>query len=78
MKPVVIGTRDEVLGFALAGATTFVAMTDVEVERAIERAVKTIEQPVVLLSHHAAELVHERIHAWERGASGPLYAILPE
>ncbi len=77
MNPVVIGTPDEVLGFALAGATTFAATTNAEVEKAIDRAVKTIDHPIVILSHHAAELVHERIDAWEHGTSGPLYAILP-
>lgn len=77
MNPVVIGTPDEVLGFALAGATTFAATTDAEVEKAIDRAVKTIDRPVVILSHRAAELARERIDAWEHGTSGPLYAILP-
>lgn len=77
MKPVVIGRPDEVLGFALAGVTTFAAQTAAEVQRAIDRAVKTIDEPVVLLSREAAELAHERIEAWERGVNGPLYAILP-
>ena len=49
MNPVVIGTPDEVLGFALAGATTLAATTDAEVEKAIDRAKKTIEEPIIIL-----------------------------
>jgi vacuolar-type H+-ATPase subunit F/Vma7 len=48
MNPVVIGTPDEVLGFALAGATTFVATTDAEVEKAIVRAKKT-DEPLIIV-----------------------------
>lgn len=49
MNPVVIGSPDEVLGFALAGATTFAATTDAEVEKAIDRAVKTLDEPLIVV-----------------------------
>ena len=49
MNPVVIGTPDEVLGFALAGATTFAATTDAEVEKAIERVVKKGDDSLIIL-----------------------------
>lgn len=49
MNPVVIGSPDEVLGFALAGATTFTATTDAEVEKAIDRAVKTQDEPLIVV-----------------------------
>lgn len=49
MKPVIIGTPEEVLGFALAGATTFVATTDTEVEKAIDRAKKTDEALIIIV-----------------------------
>ena len=51
MTPVVIGTPDEVLGFALAGATTFAATNDAEVEKAIDRARKTVDEPIILVVH---------------------------
>ena len=48
MTPVVIGTPDEVLGFALAGAATSAATTDAEVEKAIQR-VKKMDDPLIIL-----------------------------
>ena len=49
MTPVVIGTPDEILGFALAGAKTFAATTEAEVEKAIERARKSVDEPIILV-----------------------------
>ena len=60
MNPVVIGTPDEVLGFALAGATTFAATTDAEVEKAIDRAKSMDDSLIILVRDGRIEFVFPR------------------
>jgi len=74
MIPLVLGTREDVVGFALAGAGGAICRTAEEVERALG-ALRGDE--IVILSAAAALLAADRIAELEKNARGPLFVILP-
>lgn len=74
MTPLVIGTREDVAGFALAGVGGTICATANDVERAFD---KLPADAIVILSPTAAILAAARIADWEKSGSGPLFVILP-
>lgn len=72
MTPLVIGSREDVAGFALAGVAGRVCATRKDVERAIEH------DALLIFSHEAASMIGDTIAEWERGGRGPLFVVLPE
>lgn len=76
MRPVLIGT-DSDEGFALAAADMHVCNTREEVEKTLDRIRHSTEDPLVILSKHAAELIADRCAKWRRDGTGPLFVALP-
>ncbi len=74
MTPLIVGMREDVVGFALAGVGGMICSTSDDVERAL-----TAVGPdqVVVLSAVAAALASERIAEWEKSGRGPLFVVLP-
>jgi vacuolar-type H+-ATPase subunit F/Vma7 len=77
LTPVLIGTDSDARGFALAGVDTHVCRTREEVEKALDRVLHTITDPLVIFSKGAAELIADRCAKWRRDGSGPLFVALP-
>lgn len=71
MTPHVIGTRDDVAGFALAGVRGSICTTRAEIERALTT------DALFLISADAAAVVKEKLEAWQRSGRGPLFVVLP-
>lgn len=71
MKALVIGARDDVAGFALAGIEGRVCTTPDETEHAID----TAGDALLIFSARAAENV-ARLGEWARSGSGPLFVVL--
>ncbi|HLJ73422.1 MAG TPA: V-type ATP synthase subunit F [Thermoanaerobaculia bacterium] len=71
MTPVVIGTRDDVVGFALAGVDGTVCSTAGEADRALSQLAP---DQIVILSHGVAS---DRIAEWEKSGRGPMFVVLP-
>ena len=78
MKAIFLGTDDDALGFSLTGTTTMKAATRDDVEQCIRHITATVEDPIVIFSHHAAELISDRITQWSKRGSGPMFVVLPE
>jgi len=74
MTPLVIGTRDDVVGFGLAGVGGTICRTADEVERALG---DLRGDEIVILSATTALLAGERIAELEKSVGGPLFVILP-
>jgi vacuolar-type H+-ATPase subunit F/Vma7 len=78
VKAIFLGTDDDALGIALSGTTTITATTRNDVELAIRRITTTVEEPILMFSHHAAELIPDTIRQWSKRGSGPMFVVLPE
>jgi len=78
VKPILLGTDDDALGFALAGTTTVTARTREDVEQSVRRITTTVEDPVIIFSRHAAELIPDKISWWSKRGNGPMFVVLPE
>lgn len=78
MRPILLGTPDDVLGFTLGGTTAITTSTRDDVQQAIRRIVTTVEDPIIIFSHDAAELIPEEIRLWKARGSGPMFVVLPE
>jgi len=74
MNPLLLGTREDVVGFALAGVAGAICNTADDVERAFS-ALKGDE--IVILSPAAALLASDRIAEMQKSARGPMFVILP-
>lgn len=74
MTPIVFGTREDVVGFAMAGVAGTICSTVDDVERAFE-ALRGDE--IVILSATAAVLAADRIAEMEKSVAGPMFVILP-
>lgn len=74
MTPLVIGAREDVIGFALAGVTGTICSTVDEVEHALE---SVSPDQIVILSACSALLVSGRIAEWEKSGRGPMFVVLP-
>lgn len=78
MTPVLIGDAADALGFALAGVKSYVCDSRSEVEAAIARVTGEVSDPVILLSHSAAEWIADRCEEWRRSGSGPMFVAFQE
>ena len=79
MKIAVVGSREDVRGFALAGLTGQVAEGVPEVEAALAAAAREgSEAGLLLVSASAARLAPEAIAALERREGAPVALVLPE
>jgi vacuolar-type H+-ATPase subunit F/Vma7 len=74
MIPFVVGTREDVVGFALAAVGGVICSTVDEVEHAFGNL---REDQIVILSAAAAAPVADRITEWEKSGRGPLFVVLP-
>jgi vacuolar-type H+-ATPase subunit F/Vma7 len=77
MTPVLIGDASDALGFALAGVQSYICDSRSQVEAAIARVTGQVPDPVILLSHSAAEWISDRCEAWRRKGSGPMFVVIP-
>jgi vacuolar-type H+-ATPase subunit F/Vma7 len=77
VKPILLGTPDDALGFALSGAATVTAASRDGVEQAIRRISTTVDDPVFIFSREAAELIPDTIRQWTKRGSGPMFVVLP-
>jgi vacuolar-type H+-ATPase subunit F/Vma7 len=79
MRVLVLGTPDDTLGFALAGATARAPKTAREVEAALAQAGE--ERPpfgLVLVSEPVAALAPRAVRAFCRRPGAPPLLVLPE
>lgn len=72
MKPLVIGTREDVAGFALAGVEGVVCASRDDVEKAMETVTN---ETLVLFSPTVAAVAHERLPEWQK--HGPVFVVMP-
>ena len=78
MKAVLVGTDADPLGFSLAGTATYNVGSRDEVEKCVRNITTSLEDPIIIFSAHAAELIDDRIHQWARRGTGPMFVVLPE
>jgi vacuolar-type H+-ATPase subunit F/Vma7 len=76
MRLSVIGTAEDVIGFALAGSPGLVCATGVEVAAALDRECRDPEVALVLVSSDSAGLAPDAVQRW-RAAGAPLVIVLP-
>lgn len=74
MTPRVIGTREDVAGFALAGVEGTICESQEDVQRAWS-ALRDDE--IAILSPAAALMIAERMAEAEEHDTGPLFVVLP-
>lgn len=74
MTPLVLGTREDLTGFALAGVGGMICTTVNDVEHALSG---TGDESIVILSSAAAVLAAGAIAEWEKRGTGPLFVVLP-
>jgi vacuolar-type H+-ATPase subunit F/Vma7 len=74
MTPLVLGTRADVVGFALAGVAGTICTTVDDVERAFT---DFTGEEIVILSATAALLAADHIAEAEKSGRGPLFVVLP-
>ena len=74
MRIAVVGSPDDVRGFALAGLPGRVAESGAEVEAALEGS----DAGLLLVSADAARLAPESIARLEQGEGAPVALVLPE
>lgn len=72
MKPLVIGTKDDVAGFALAGVEGVVCSNREDVEKAMAFV---NSETLVMFSPSAAAVAHDRLPYWQR--HGPVFVVMP-
>ena len=71
MTPFVIGTREDVVGFALAGVDGVICAGPEEADRALSQ-LKSNQIAIV-----SAGIAQERIAEWEKTGRGPQFVVLP-
>jgi vacuolar-type H+-ATPase subunit F/Vma7 len=73
MRALVMGGREDVTGFALAGVAGRVCANAAETEHAIDEAGDVL----LIFSASTAAHVAARLAQWSRNGSGPLFVVLP-
>jgi vacuolar-type H+-ATPase subunit F/Vma7 len=78
MKAVLVGTDADPLGFSLAGTETYNVGSRDEVEKCVRNITTSLEDPIIIFSAHAAELITDKISQWAKRGSGPMFVVLPQ
>jgi vacuolar-type H+-ATPase subunit F/Vma7 len=77
MRLSVIGTAEDVIGFALAGSPGRVCTTEAMVLAALESECRDPDVALVLVSGEAAELAPDAVQKWSTAPGAPILIVLP-
>ena len=77
MRLSVIGTVEDVIGFALAGSPGLLCTTGAMVLAALESECRDPDVALVLVSGEAARLAPDAVQKWSTAAGAPILIVLP-
>lgn len=77
MKVLVIGHPDAVLGYDLVGVHGEVATTTAETNQALDRALKTQDTGIILVTDDVADLIRDRMDWLKLHSTVPLVLEIP-
>ena len=77
MRLSVIGTAEDVIGFALAGSPGRLCTTEAMVLAALESECRDLDVALVLVSSEAAELAPAAVQKWSTAPGAPILIVLP-
>ena len=77
MRMIVIGHRDAVLGFSLAGVPGRIASTRQETNQALDQVLAASDVGIVLVTDDVARLVEGRMDQLKLRSSVPLFIEIP-
>ena len=78
MKFFIIGDRDTVLGFRLAGIRGTAVQTAGEAEEALDTAFSQEDLGIIIITEQAAALVRSRVRRYQYTTSFPLIIEIPD
>lgn len=74
MKPLFLTDTEDTLGFGMAGVEAHACASRADVEAEIDRAGK---DAVFVFSRKTASLIRDRLDAWRKDPTGPMFVVLP-
>ena len=77
MRLSVIGTAEDVIGFALAGSPGVACTSEASVVAALDSECRDPNVALVLISEEAATLAPDAVQKWRLAAGAPLFIVLP-
>jgi vacuolar-type H+-ATPase subunit F/Vma7 len=77
MRLSVIGTAEDVIGFALAGSPGALCTTGAMVLAALESECRDPDVALVLVSGEAADLAPDAVQKWSTAPGAPILIVLP-
>ena len=78
MHLTVIGTLEDVTGFALAGASGVICQSEADVTAALQAASQDRTVALVAVSERAASLAPAAVGRWRAASGSPVLIVLPD